>query len=482
MNTQRHLIKRQVIELTLPSAAQAQPLQDEISRIYRQRLIPLIDQCLTEVSDADTLYRLESLELDIGALDSQHLEEELVEKVRHVLRRELGTHISRQEHTPGSSPGTNSELDAHISRQDHTPGSSPGTNSQVELFALFVRTGTLPWWADTANPHLLAENLNYLLHHSSKVLGPLLRDLARASQPRQRLVNQYTDEQLAQLAGVLLPTYKLSLASTYQALLRILQNSGTASTWPYFHLRRSLWNNLLQVASLGGQEYVTLPDLYQAVFKRMASELGNPSQTLLAELQQVTATDNVDVAVPIDTSVEQGETRLDARFAAADEVYIANAGLVILWPFLENFFARVNLLEARQFKDSAAQQRAVGLLQYVATEDPSPPEYLLPLNKVLCGMELDEVFEVALPITESEAEECINLLTAVIANAPILKNMSLNGLRGTFLLRQGVLSIRDGAWLLRVERETYDVVLDRFPWTMQWVKLPWMDTALRVEW
>jgi hypothetical protein len=45
-----------------------------------------------------------------------------------------------------------------------------------------------------------------------------------------------------------------------------------------------------------------------------------------------------------------------------------------------------------------------------------------------------------------------------------------------------VLSARDGAWLLRVQRETYDVVLDRFPWSITWVKLPWMNTLLRVAW
>ena len=60
--------------------------------------------------------------------------------------------------------------------------------------------------------------------------------------------------------------------------------------------------------------------------------------------------------------------------------------------------------------------------------------------------------------------------------------MSITGFRGTFLLRQGILGQRDGAWLLRVERETYDIVLERFPWSVDWVKLPWMAAPLRVEW
>jgi hypothetical protein len=124
----------------------------------------------------------------------------------------------------------------------------------------------------------------------------------------------------------------------------------------------------------------------------------------------------------------------------------------------------------------------VGLLQYLVTEDPSPPEYLLPLNKVLCGMQVTEVFDFGPPVSIVEADECSTLLGAAIAHAPILKNMSIAALRGTFLLRRGVLGTRDGAWLLRVERETLDVVLDRFPWDVNWVKLPWMEAPLRVEW
>ena len=42
--------------------------------------------------------------------------------------------------------------------------------------------------------------------------------------------------------------------------------------------------------------------------------------------------------------------------------------------------------------------------------------------------------------------------------------------------------MRDGSWLLRVERRGYDLVLDRFPWAFDWLKLPWMEMAMRVEW
>ncbi|CAK0757053.1 hypothetical protein CCP3SC15_2220003 [Gammaproteobacteria bacterium] len=161
---------------------------------------------------------------------------------------------------------------------------------------------------------------------------------------------------------------------------------------------------------------------------------------------------------------------------------MGNAGLVILWPFLVQFFGRLSLLEKNHFIDEVTRQRGVVLLQYLASADDSPPEYLLPLNKLLCGMAQEAVFEAEKLLSEEEISECDTFLEAVIAQAPILNQMSIQGFRGSFLLRAGILEVRDGAWLLRVERETYDLVLDRFPWSFTWVKLPWMETPLQVEW
>lgn len=173
---------------------------------------------------------------------------------------------------------------------------------------------------------------------------------------------------------------------------------------------------------------------------------------------------------------------LESVFNEPEEAYVENAGLVLLWPFLQRFFSQLELLEDKQFKDAEAAQRAVGLLQYLATEDASGPEYLLPLNKVLCGMKPEDEFDFGSPLSETERDECMRLLEAVIEHASVLRNMSIEGLRGTFLLRKGILDSRDGAWLLRVERESYDVVLDRFPWAFNWVKLAWMTAPMCVEW
>ncbi len=154
-----------------------------------------------------------------------------------------------------------------------------------------------------------------------------------------------------------------------------------------------------------------------------------------------------------------------------EEIYVGNAGLVLLWPYLEHFFARLDLVVDRRFRSDAHRNQAVALLQLLATGALAFVEYQLPLNKVLCGVAPEAVVELDEPLPENMIAACDQLLEAVIANAQAFGDISAAGLRW-----------RDGAWLLQVERVTYDLILNRLPWRWEWVKLPWMHVPLRVEW
>lgn len=507
----RHVIKRQILQVAVPHDRDAHALMTEVSRVYRQRIVPLIDRYCTELSAPDRLHRIESLDVDLGTVDRHNLEEDILAKVGPALRKTLAEQIEKQDQADPSS------------------GRTPRTQSQLELFACFARTGSLPWWADTSQPSLLDACLQHLLAETPDALPRLLRQLTQEPRSLQRIIRQFNDGQLAQLAGLLVPQLEVTCVRDVTTWLMLLQAGQAAHSSSQAQVRSGFWHTVLSVAGISGWHYGTQESWYQAVLKRVAVKMGVQHDVLVADIQRlmqangshvpaafkelwegVTRRHSHETSGVVDASdaqvsrsrglrmtpVKQVEpheeqelpTRspsapdLDSRFSDADELSIDNAGLVTLWPFLSHFFAHVGLLEEKQFKHAAARQRAVGLLQVLATDDASFPEYLLPLNKVLCGMEVTEVFEFGAPLAEAETEECRNLLYAVIAQAPILRDMTPAGFRGSFLLRRGILSTRDGAWLLRVERETYDVVLDRFPWTMQWVKLPWMDAPLRVEW
>jgi hypothetical protein len=40
----------------------------------------------------------------------------------------------------------------------------------------------------------------------------------------------------------------------------------------------------------------------------------------------------------------------------------------------------------------------------------------------------------------------------------------------------------DGDWVLQVEANTADILLDQLPWGISMIKLPWMGMMLWVEW
>jgi hypothetical protein len=165
-----------------------------------------------------------------------------------------------------------------------------------------------------------------------------------------------------------------------------------------------------------------------------------------------------------------------------DAVAVDASGLILLWPFLHAYFDRLELLDGEQFRDVAAQHRAATLLHGIATGEIACPEQELALIKVLVGLDIDAIHDPGEPLDRSELQSVDALLSDVLGHAPMLGRISTAGLREAFLKRPGLLSTRDGHWLLRVERRSIDILLDRLPWSFAWVGLPWMAAPMQVEW
>ncbi len=164
-----------------------------------------------------------------------------------------------------------------------------------------------------------------------------------------------------------------------------------------------------------------------------------------------------------------------------EEVSVNGAGCIILHPFLEELFRSSNLLDGRDFRDEASRQRAVHLLSYLTFGDQAPAEYELLLPKLLCGMAWEE----PLPPVELGSDEqlaCDQLLGAVIRHWQALKGCSENWMREQFLLRPARLEQTDDAWHLTVERRAQDVLLDRLPWGLGVIALPWRHGLIYVRW
>lgn len=165
-----------------------------------------------------------------------------------------------------------------------------------------------------------------------------------------------------------------------------------------------------------------------------------------------------------------------------EKIYVNNAGLVLLNPFLPVYFDRLNLLDNGKFIDQLLQQRAVHLLAYVTDGKEEHAEHSLPLNKILCGFSLNEPIDYAFDIKSNEKELSTQMLKVVFQRWEKLKNSTVEGFRDSFLKRQGILTRTKEGWNLRVEQRGYDILLDTIPWGFRFIKQSWMDATLTVEW
>jgi hypothetical protein len=231
--------------------------------------------------------------------------------------------------------------------------------------------------------------------------------------------------------------------------------------------------------------------------KRIAEKLGvnSESQSRLNEEDlsesellkiQVKASDKPGTGTPASLSALEQATKSKKHFhesaKPADTIYITNAGLVLLHPFLPALFTNLMLVEKNTWIDETSKQKAVLSMEFLVTGMDETEEYDLALNKILCGIEIDEVVPTTILPDEFSKTECDVLLMELIKHWEVLKNTSIAGLREGFLQRHGKLSRVDDGWLLQVEQKAIDVLLNHLPWGFGIIKLPWMNEMLVVEW
>lgn len=493
-----HLILEHLIELELEREEDAHRYQQELSRIVRQRLLPIFDNVCAG-TDPDTVYRIDTLELDLGELDPGQWEKQLTERVQAQFSLKLREAVRQLQ-------------------QSGAPEKQP-VSGPFELLRFFLRTASLPWWADNRNPDILKDSVEQLLRQQPAALLSLLRAVVEKEAHLKRLIYSLPDRLLAQLAALAagrspdttgtnfpdaihswaaafdggegIPVQNVRLEVWKAIFYGLLTPSGVpddAAQWAIFlelHLRQSLHPS--QQAPLRKLCTVLAQWLFPSVVN--PAEKKRPSQHSMELRKDASERQQPEDKLASESweknlKKKQPTTKRDipSTFHHNDELHLSNAGLILLWPFLTRFFENLSLVKDKIFVNEQAPHRAIALLQFLVDSATEAPEFLLPLNKVLCGLRPDALYEAGIELLPEEQDASLPFLEAVIGNAPILHNMSVDGFRNTFLRRTGMLSVEDDHWLLHVERQTYDVVLERFPWSFNIVKLPWMERPMYVDW
>lgn len=164
-------------------------------------------------------------------------------------------------------------------------------------------------------------------------------------------------------------------------------------------------------------------------------------------------------------------------------IAVKNAGLVLLNSYFTMLFERLGLLNNdKGFKNKTSQAEAVHYLQYLLCGLSDTEEYLLPLNKILCGLPLPEPVPDGIVITEENKNLMDGLIKAAISYWPQIGTCTIEGFRGNWLVRDGMLVKQEDRWELTVEKRAYDILIQKSHFSFSIIKLPWMDKPIHVNW
>ncbi len=394
-------------------------------------------------------------------------------------------------------------LDDALSAEEASAGSLSRARTQLKVALALGRDVSA-----RQDPLLaLGEVWTQLMREDAVWLRETLQEAARQEGVRQRLTRALPVEWLPTLLTLWMDT---ALHQEVQRWIETVLSTAPATGTETQERRVLLWQATLDHA-LRGQTGSFEPQRYTAqVRQHLAERSADGPQAPKRWFDKV-----VDTATSLlsrtaralglrwrsrePAAPEPGLSSAPNRSASGDAapdapaaLAVANAGLVLLNPYLPHLFQRLGLSIGPRFKDEAAAQRAALLLEAVVLEMPEDgdivplrqeaAETMLDLNKLICGLPMQTPLPREWTLTTEERLVIHGLLTAVVQHWRVLGSTTANGLRQTFLRRSGQLVREEEGWRLKVDPGPFDMLIDHLPWGYSVLKFGWMEGVLHVDW
>ena len=445
---------------------------------FQQEILPLMEEVLDELDVPGMTIRLDSIELDLGDLRVDSLEEDFRWAVKRELRKELMAQLR----------GSGGEKPQHGNIVDHAQATS-------DLLSHILRHGFLPWWSSDS-PKSLDQLVLEMVDQAPEQLRSLMPRLLQREQVRRRLAFSLPPDTLQTLLKHLNPEHSVSvtLMERFSEFItdsgRALQKSQRAIAQTARRLALACWelaqpavifSALIDAFFPPGKATLLPPD--EAAIAFLPANLKTAALTAWKEAAaRRNATTEADRSKQSQTQELTQEQPRQPHSTPVETIYLDNGGLVLIHLYLPILFEEFDLVDKDGFKNEEAVSKALSLLRYLVWADEEREEFQQALDKVLCGQLPEEAFSVSLPLSDREKQECDRLLDAINANWDPMKSSDAQGLRDTFLKREGRLSFNGNAWELKNDRKGWDILLEQLPWTIGIVKLPWMEFPLYVEW
>lgn len=424
----RHIIRNLSLEIDFNTPEDAFGLQNRIAELFYDRLQPALEKLLDELAGENYLIKLDRLEIDCGNIPEKNWEQDWAESILTRIKADL----------------------ARIPKKEWNDTTSAG--SATMCFLYFLENGFFPWNSRFGSNRELESKIIA----DDRLMEKLRVVFRKSPHAAKRLAYGFSDE----FSEKIIRAFAANNPKGFKTISNILDQADKSG-----YDKRSI--NAAIIKAL----------LFDS--KNVASEFHRQIQLQNAESVNISNGQISETGFEIETEKNK-PARNDHK--DSDAIYIENSGLVLLHPFFEELFEDLNLVKDNLWIDFQSQQKAAFILQYLVSGNSEIGEHELPLNKILCGLEIDGFISSIDELTTEIKSECDHLLLQVIKHWSALKNTGIESFRETFLKRNGKLSRIDNGWLLQVEHRGVDILLSHLPWGIGIIKTPLMEDLLYVEW
>lgn len=472
MTPSAHRIRRHTLDLHFSGSTHGVRLRSEAEAWQKKIWLPLLERALDEYDVEGKTVRIDRLEIDLAGLDTAHWQEaagaEARDKLEAVLRRKLAEAMDR---------------------------AVPTAERDLEALSHYLRTGILPWWAPAALRDDPSGWLRmWMEDRPDAVVAASIRPILSSVAARTRLAAELTDAPFWKLVCALSGSQESSFWKVeYAECERLLKSASQPYEKYCVACRAAVLGACLYIpdasrarARLAAELLPMLsPDARKTLRQHLAGLMEKEGEAeRAAKRREQAGTQGIDAGLDAilppdallfsDAMVEEESREEETHY------YIAGAGLVLVAPFLPAFFSNLGLLEDTRLTDPA---KAVALLLYAAHKEEGFREWHSLLPKILCGVPPHTLIPTGTEVLEeAERAGADELLRSIIGHWTVLKKTSPDGLRQSFLQRDGRLTEKEAAWRLLVQPAAHDVLLQHLPWTIGIIRLPWMETPLFVDW
>lgn len=461
------IIRKQRFTIRAATEAQATALRLRLNDEWQYKLLHAVEGLAASVSlpPGATLY-VEKISVPLGTVTEDELVTAALRGLESALYKKVTEALAERFSNPTDEPPAGVPLVADSINDDV---------SDESALLHFLDRGYFPWWyISGASPAALLAGL----HKSG--WKPFLQKLVVAAAPHER------QGRATRFAQHLPDALQEAALSGLERLLRhddgrrdaapLLSLSAKQTLRAAFALGEAAFNRHLLQFLLQHDEAENGRDAFVAYLRQQTKSESSGGTAIVSREER----DRDATAEPCSAKPHE---RVWNKKPDAHGIYIANAGLILLHPFLPSLFRSAGLLTAENgFVSDTARQRATVLLHYLQNSEDAYNEWEMAFNKILCGLPVGAAITGRISLSEREKQECGELWAAVADHWQALRGASASAVIETFIRRPGKISFADGHWLLQVERSGTDVLLDRLPWGFGVVRLPWLDALIYTEW